>query len=48
MKDIPVVKSNNLYWDGTDSYGKATANGVYFVRAAVDNHTITKKIMLIR
>jgi len=48
VKDIPVVKNNNLYWDGTDSYGKATANGVYFVRAAVDNQTITKKIMLIR
>ena len=52
---ISTVYSNKLYgstrtfqWNGTDSYGKPVAPGVYFMRIVAGRKTATKKVVIIR
>ena len=52
---IATVYSNRLYgetrtfrWNGTDSYGKPVASGVYFMRVAAGGRVATKKVVVIR
>lgn len=38
----------SLYWNGTDDLGRTVAQGIYIIQLIVDEHTLTKKIVLLR
>jgi len=43
-----TVGRNSLVWDSTDNSGKAVTSGLYFYRLSTDNHTETRKMMLMK
>jgi hypothetical protein len=52
---ISTIYNNKLYgstrtfqWNGTDSYGKPVAPGVYFMRVVAGGKVATKKVVIIR
>jgi flagellar hook assembly protein FlgD len=41
-------KSKDLLWNGCDQSSKACPNGIYFVKAASGQRSISRKLTLIR
>lgn len=39
---------NNASWDGRDSQGKAVASGIYLYRLTMANHSLTRKMLLVK
>ncbi|MCH7760839.1 VCBS repeat-containing protein [candidate division TA06 bacterium] len=40
--------SHQVRWDGKDRYGEKLSSGVYFYRLALENGTLTRKLILLR
>lgn len=41
-----VAGNHQVVWDGNDTSGKASSNGVYFYRISTPEFTQTKKMIL--
>jgi hypothetical protein len=41
-------KSSAAYWDGTNEYGEAAANGVYFYKFAADDFSAVHKMLVLK
>ena len=39
---------NNLSWDGKDSLGRDSANGIYFIRAKQDRDSAVRKVIRVK
>ena len=44
----PNVLRNTLSWDGRDDQNRMLGSGVYFVKLSSDNHSETRKVLLVR
>ncbi len=45
---IATFGRNSMIWNGTDNSGSAVTSGVYFYRLTTDNHSETRKMMLMK
>lgn len=49
LLDRPLpAGEHTVYWEGTDSYGRAVASGTYFYRLRTDDRTLTRKMVLLK
>lgn len=42
------IGRTSIVWDSTDNNGNAVTSGIYFYRLSTDNHTETRKMMLMK
>jgi hypothetical protein len=45
---IATFGRNSLVWNGTDKGGQTVTSGIYFYRLSTDNHSETRKMMLMK
>lgn len=43
-----ISKDKAIYWDGRNDYGEEVSAGIYYYQLKVDDHQVTKKMVLIR
>jgi len=39
---------HDLYWSGTDDYGKTVSNGVYFLKGKIGTQSVSAKVLLLK
>ena len=45
---VPAKEVQTLTWDGTDSFGKEVASGIYLYKLQTEKDTFTRRMMLIK
>jgi len=48
VDEVKSAGEYNVSWDGADFGGRGVASGIYFYRLAADDHTETRKMVLLR
>ncbi len=48
VKDIDVLDSYSLEWDGKQEDGSQSGNGIYFLRMSINNESFIRKVMLLK
>ncbi len=48
ISDLSSSASSTISWDGKDEIGNRLEGGIYFVKLETQNHTVTKKVILLK